>query len=85
MLQKTNAALKQYADRLIRMEEERVALAADTKAIFDEAKAEGFTPSALRKAIKIHAMDADKRQKHDAEQMDLELYLQQLEGREASQ
>ena len=49
---------------------------------YAEAKAVGYTVSALRKAIKIHAMDADKREKHEAEQLDLELYLAQIEGRE---
>lgn len=83
MLTKTNARLKHFADRLVRLEDERKALTDDIKDIFDEAKSEGFTVSALRKAIKIHAMDQAKREKHDAEQMDLELYLQQLEARAA--
>jgi uncharacterized protein (UPF0335 family) len=82
MLTKTNARLQFHADRIRRLEEERLALAADTKEALEEAKAEGFTPSALKKAIKIHAMDKSRREKHDAEQMDLELYLAQLDGKE---
>lgn len=82
MLVKTNARLKEIADRIGRLEEERLALSADIKDAYENAKSEGFTPSALKKAIKINSLDADKRAKHDAEQMDLELYLAQLEGRE---
>lgn len=82
MLVKTNARLQFHADRIRRLEEERLALAADTKEALEEAKSEGFTPSALKKAIKINSLDADKRAKHDAEQGDFELYLAQLEGRE---
>jgi hypothetical protein len=36
----------------------------------------------MRKAIRITTMDADKREKHDTEQMDLELYLREIEGRQ---
>jgi uncharacterized protein (UPF0335 family) len=83
MLTKTNARLKHFADSISRLEEERAELGVVIKETYETAKSEGFTPSALRKAIKIHAMDQAKREKHDAEQMDLELYLQQLEGKAA--
>jgi len=82
MLTKTNTRLQAIARDIRGMEDRRAELAADIKALYEEAKSEGYTVSALRKAIKIHAMDADKRQKHDAEQLDLELYLAQIEGRE---
>jgi len=85
MLTKTNARLQELALQIGRLEEERTALLADIADKYAEAKSEGFTPSALKKAIKIHAMDASKREKHDQEQMDLELYLEQLEGREAAE
>jgi uncharacterized protein (UPF0335 family) len=81
MLTKTNARLKEHADRIARLEEERKALSGDIKDAYDTAKSEGFTVAALRKAIKIHAMDQKQRDKHDAEQTDLEVYLAQLEGR----
>ena len=83
MLTKTNARLKHFADRLVRLEDERKALTADIKDIYDEAKSEGFTVSALRKAIRIHSLDAAKREKHDAAQADLEIYLAQLDGKDA--
>jgi len=82
MLTKTNARLTQLADQIGRLEEERLALNADIKEKYELAKSEGFTPSALKQAIKIHSLDADKRAKHDAAQLDLEVYLAALEGRE---
>jgi uncharacterized protein (UPF0335 family) len=83
MLTKTNARLQELALQIGRLEEERKALAGDIADKYAEAKSEGYTVSALRKAIKIHAMDADKREKHDQEQTDLLLYLEQLEGKAA--
>lgn len=83
MLTKTNARLQEIALQIGRLEEERKAIASDIADKYDEAKSEGYTVSALRKAIKIYAMDKSKREKHDQEQMDLELYLEQLEGRAA--
>lgn len=83
MLSKTNARLQELALSIGRLEEERKALAGDIADKYAEAKSEGYTVSALRKAIKIHSLDKDKREKHDAEQMDLELYLEQLEGKAA--
>jgi uncharacterized protein (UPF0335 family) len=82
MLTKTNARLQFHADRIRRLEEERLALAADTKEALEEAKSEGFTPSALKRAAKVHALEKTKRDKFDAEQGDFELYLAQLEGKE---
>ena len=82
MLTRTNTRLQAIARDIRGMEDHRAELAADIKALYEEAKSEGFTVSALRKAIKIYSMDKDKREKHDAEQMDLEQYLQQLEGRD---
>lgn len=81
MLIKTNARLQELALQIGRLEEERKALLADIADKYAEAKSEGYTVSALRKAIKIHAMEKSKREKHDQEQMDLELYLEQLEGK----
>lgn len=78
----TNSNLKQRAESILRLIEQRDELTADIKAAFDAAKSVGFNPSAMRKAVKIAAMSSDKRAKHDSEQMDLELYLAEIEGRE---
>lgn len=81
MLTRTNAVLREYAEEIARCEEARKRLTEEIKENYDMAKRDGFTVSALRKAIKIHGMDADRRQKHDDEQGDIEVYLANLEGR----
>jgi uncharacterized protein (UPF0335 family) len=81
MLTKTNAGLKGFVDRWSRLEQERLALAGDMKDVLEEAKSAGFTPSALKKAAKVHALDEKQRNKFDAEQGDFELYLAQLDGK----
>lgn len=78
----TNSDLKQRAESILRLIEQRDELSADIKAAFDAAKSVGFNAAAMRKAVRIAAMSADKRAKHDTEQMDLELYLAEIEGRE---
>ena len=82
MLIATNDRLKGYAERIIAHEQNIADHREMLKEIFEEAKSDGYTPKALKQAIKIHSMDQDKRAKFDAEQTDLEIYLAQLEGRE---
>ena len=75
-----NSDLRQRAESIMRLMEQRDELTADIKAAFDAAASVGFNKAAMRKAVKVAAMDADKRAKHDSEQMDLELYLAEIEG-----
>lgn len=77
----TNTSLKAHALRLIRCHEEHDATGDQLKEAYQDAADEGFTKAALRAAIKIHRMDANKRAKHDSAQLDLEMYLSELEGR----
>lgn len=77
----TNSDLRERAERIAKLEEIATEAKADVKAAYDAARSAGYTPSALRKAIKIHTLDASKRAKHDSEQMDLEMYLAEIEGR----
>lgn len=81
MLTKTNDRLKYWALDIARLEEQRAELSDEIRQCYGMAKDEGFTPKALKQAIKIHSMDSDKRAKHDAEQLDMETYLANLEGR----
>ena len=53
----------------------------DLKAAYDAAASAGYTKAALKRAIKLHRMDADKRAKHDSAQAELILYLEEIEGR----
>lgn len=80
-----NSDLKQRAESLIRLhtelDEAKLALAD----AYEDAQSAGYSKAVLRRAIKIHTLDADKRKKHDTAQMDLETYLAEIEGREAAE
>jgi len=78
----TNSDLKGRAQTIQSLIEQRDDISAEIKACYDSAASAGFNKSAMRRAIKITTMDADKREKHDTEQMDLELYLREIEGRQ---
>lgn len=75
-----NNRILEIAKNVIRLEEERKTAAQGIKEAYAAAKAEGFTPKALRGAIRIASMPADKRAKHDADQLDLETYLAAIDG-----
>lgn len=51
--------LRQYIERIERLEEEKRALMADIKDIYSEAKSTGFEPKVMRQIVKIRAMDKD--------------------------
>ncbi len=51
--------LRQYIERVERLEEEKKALMSDIKDIFFEAKASGFDPKTMRQIIRIRAMDEE--------------------------
>lgn len=78
----TNSDLRQRAEQIGRLLDQRDDLTADIKAAFEAAKSVGFNSAALRKAISIARMDATKRAKHDEAQSDLLIYLAELDGRE---
>lgn len=77
-----NSDLRERAESIMRLMDQRDELTLDIKAAFDAAASVGFNKKAMRKAIKIASMDAAKREKHDSEQMDLEVYLSEIEGRQ---
>jgi uncharacterized protein (UPF0335 family) len=77
----TNSDLRDRAEKIIALMDQADDLKTEIADRFADAKNAGFTVSALRKAIKVARMDGDKRKKHEAEQMDLEMYLAELEGR----
>ena len=51
--------LRQYIERIERLEEEKRALMSDIRDIYAEAKATGFEPKVMRQIVKIRAMDKD--------------------------
>lgn len=67
--------LKQFVERLERLEEEKQAIADDIKAVYAEVKARGFEPKIVRQVIKIRKQDRAERQEAEAI---LDLYLEAL-------
>lgn len=68
--------LKQYIDRIERLEGEKSVLLDDIKQVFDEAKANGFDVKTMKQVIKLRKLDKNKLAEQDAI---LELYRQALE------
>lgn len=61
----TGAQLKQYIERIERLEEEKKALAEDIKEVYGEAKAMGFDAKAMRQLVKLRNMDHEKRREEE--------------------
>jgi uncharacterized protein (UPF0335 family) len=76
-----NSDLRQRVESLLRLQDAVEAAQADLKQAYADAQNAGYTTAALRRAVKIHTLDAEKRAKHDQGQLDLELYLAEIEGR----
>ncbi|GAB0056477.1 hypothetical protein SIID45300_00785 [Candidatus Magnetaquicoccaceae bacterium FCR-1] len=49
--------LRRVVERIERLEDEKLGIAADIRAIYAEAKAMGFDPKILRKIIRLRAME----------------------------
>ena len=67
----TKEILKQYIERIERLEEEKMNINNDIKDLFLEAKAKGFVPSIMKQVIKFKKMDTNKLNEQEAL---LELY-----------
>lgn len=67
--------LRQLIERIERMEEERAGMACDIRAIYAEAKANGFETKIMRQVIRLRKMDRDARAEQEAV---LSLYLEAL-------
>ncbi len=52
--------LRQFIERVERLEEERGALGADIREVYSEAKAVGFKPKIMRRIVKLRQMDGDE-------------------------
>ncbi len=64
--------LKQYIERIEKLEQNKANLAADIREVYAEAKGNGFDAKTMRNLIRIRKLDPDQR----AEQQELlELYL----------
>ncbi|WP_342363593.1 DUF2312 domain-containing protein [Terrarubrum flagellatum] len=67
--------LKQFVERIERLEEEKAGIASDIKEVFAELKGRGFDSKAIRAIIRLRKKDRAERQEEEAI---LELYMQAL-------
>lgn len=77
----TNSDLRSRASTIITLMDQADEIKTEIADRFADAKNSGLTVSALRKAIKLHRLDATAREKHETEQTDLLMYLEEIEGR----
>jgi uncharacterized protein (UPF0335 family) len=67
--------LKQFVERIERLEEEKAGIAGDIKDVFAEMKGRGFDVKAVRQILRIRKKDHAERQEEEAM---LDLYMQAL-------
>lgn len=67
--------LRQFIERIERLEEDRKGIANDIKDILSEAKSSGFEPKIIRQILKLRKMDDAERQ--EQEEL-LQVYLDAL-------
>lgn len=67
--------LKQFIERIERLEEEKAAIGGDIKDVFAEMKGRGFDTKVTRKILRIRKQDHAQRQEEEAI---LDLYMQAL-------
>jgi uncharacterized protein (UPF0335 family) len=67
--------LKQFIERIERLEEEKSGISGDIKDVFAELKGRGFDARAVRMILRIRKQDHSERQEQEAI---LELYMQAL-------
>ncbi|MCD6034375.1 MAG: hypothetical protein K0R63_116 [Rickettsiales bacterium] len=67
--------LRQFIERIERLEEEKSAIAEDIREVYAEAKGTGFDAKIMRQVIKIRKMESAERQEQESL---LELYLSAL-------
>lgn len=58
--------LRNYLERIERLEEEKKTVADDIKDVYGEAKADGYDPKAMRVIVKMRKEDPDKRAEREA-------------------
>lgn len=67
--------LRSFVERIENLNEEKAALAADSREIYSEAKGNGFDTKALRAVVRLRAMEKSDR---DEQEAILELYAHAL-------
>ncbi len=59
-------ALRQFIERIERLEEEKKGIADDIKDVYAEAKSHGFDPKIMRQVIRLRKMEEDARKEQEA-------------------
>jgi uncharacterized protein (UPF0335 family) len=67
--------LKQFIERIERLEEEKAGIAEDIKEVYAEAKSNGFDIKIIRQVIKLRKLEAADRQEQETM---IDLYMQAL-------
>jgi uncharacterized protein (UPF0335 family) len=67
--------LRSIIERIERLEEERMALSADIREVYAEAKGNGFDTKILRQVVRLRKLDRADRQEQEAI---LDLYMSAL-------
>lgn len=65
-------ALRQFIERIERLDEEKSALTADIKEVYAQAKSQGFETKAVRQIVRLRKKG---RQEREEEQAIIDLYL----------
>lgn len=68
--------LRQYVERIERLEEEKQALMADIREVYAEAKGHGLNPKIMRQVVKLRSLNKEDLMEQDAE---LETYRAALD------
>lgn len=58
--------LKSFVERIERLEEEKLALIADIREVYSEAKGAGFDVKIMRQLIRLRKMDSEDRSQMEA-------------------
>ena len=58
--------LRQFIERIERLEEERKGIGGDIREVYSEAKALGFDPKIMRQIVKLRKMDNSELQEQEA-------------------
>ncbi len=61
----TGDELRQFIERIERLEEEKAGIAADIKEVYSEAKSRGFDAKIMRQIIRIRKMEENDRQEQE--------------------
>lgn len=67
--------LRQFVERIERLEEEKAGIASDIKDVYAELKGRGYDTKAVRQIVRMRKQDHSERQEQEAV---LELYMQAL-------